>query len=72
MKFFDNEEIRLHDEVAARVLAALVPSLPSPSAAASAMPVVFELAEVFVRERRRRLEQPEGVEQPIPALLVKS
>ena len=59
---FSEAEIVLRDEAAMRILAAILPALPSPAAAASAMPAVFELAEVFVRERRRR--DAMGAEEP--------
>jgi hypothetical protein len=59
----------MRDEVAMRVLAAILPSMPSPAAAASALPVVFELAEAFIIQRRRRPAGP-VVEEPTP--LVKS
>lgn len=67
---FTAAELDLRDEVAMRVLAAVLPAMPSPSAAASALPAVFEIAEVFVRERRRRNEG--GVEMPTPPSLVVS
>jgi hypothetical protein len=55
---FTLSECTMRDEVAMRVLAAILPAMPSPSAAAAALPVVFELAEAFIVQRRRRPSSP--------------
>ena len=72
---FSEEERMQRDEVAARILAALLPHMPGPSAAASAMSTVFELAEFFVIEARRRgnvVKVEKGAAPIQPSLLVKS
>jgi hypothetical protein len=68
---FTIREVELRDEVAMRVLAAILPAMPSPSAAAAALPVVFELAEAFIHHSRGRPTAP-VVEETTSSQLVKS
>lgn len=60
MKNLTFEERELRDALATRLLAGMIPTLPGPQSAISALPVIFIVAEGFLTERRKVLAQDEA------------
>jgi hypothetical protein len=72
MKDLTEYESELRDAVAARLLAAIAPSVQGPQSLRTALPGIWDTAEAFVAARRVVLAADAAENEEPTALLVKS